>query len=863
MDEEAARLLVPFQLHEPIPYDTSGLRIGSGCGEEQKLVKVLEEKAKGSAASPPSAGGEIEGGLLKEAEQAERKMPVTIPLLPVRDVVIYPHMIVPLFVGREKSIRAVDESLSRDRLILLTAQKDAEAEDPSVEEIYTVGTVGMIMRMLKMPDGRVKILVQGTTRAKVLSFTKKTPYFEARIVEVPEVEVETAGLEVEALIRSVKDQVGKVASLGKAIAADILGIINSLDHPGRLADLVASNLDLKVEEAQEVLELFDPIRRLKRVADLLTREAEVLEVQQRIQTQAKEEMDKTHREYYLREQLKAIQRELGEADERGQEIQELEEKIKAAKMPKEVEQEARTQLSRLSRMHPDAAEASVIRTYLDWLIELPWSRQTKDKLSIKQAKRILDEDHYDLEKVKERILEYLAVRKLKKKMKGPILCFVGPPGVGKTSLGRSIARALGRKFVRISLGGVRDEAEIRGHRRTYIGALPGRIIQGIKQAGSNNPVFMIDEVDKIGMDFRGDPSSALLEVLDPEQNFSFSDHYLGVPFDLSNVMFICTANLADPIIPALKDRMEIISISGYTEEEKLQIAKQYIIPRQLKEHGLEKRHLQIADEAVMKIIIEYTREAGLRNLEREIATVCRKVAREVAEGKKIQTKLVPANLHRYLGPPRFLPEPEQKIDEVGVATGLAWTPTGGDVIYVECTVMRGKGNLQLTGHLGEVMKESAQAALSYARSRAAELGIREEVFARSDLHLHVPAGAIPKDGPSAGITMATALVSALTRIPVRKDVAMTGEITLRGKILPVGGIKEKVLAGRRIGIKTLLIPAKNDKDVEELPQNVKKGMTFVFIEHMDEVLKVALAGPAEGRKAVPKAVEVRRPIARA
>jgi len=514
-------------------------------------------------------------------------------------------------------------------------------------------------------------------------------------------------------------------------------------------------------------------------------------------------------------------------------------------------------------MHPDAAEASVIRTYLEWLIDLPWSRQTKDKLSIKKAGKILDEDHYDLEKVKERILEYLAVRKLKEKLKGPILCFVGPPGVGKTSLGRSIARALGRKFVRISLGGVRDEAEIRGHRRTYIGALPGRIIQGIKQANSNNPVFMIDEVDKIGMDFRGDPSSALLEVLDPEQNFSFSDHYLGVPFDLSKVMFICTANLADPIIPALKDRMEIIPISGYTEEEKLHIAKRYLIPRQLDEHGIDGKHLSIADETVMKVINEYTREAGLRNLEREIATICRKVAREVAEGKRGQTKVTPANLHRYLGPPKFLPEPEQERDEVGVATGLAWTPTGGDAIYVECTVMKGRGNLQLTGHLGEVMKESAQAALSYARSRAAKLGLKEEVFAKADIHFHVPAGAIPKDGPSAGITMATALVSALTRIPVHKDVAMTGEITLRGKVLPVGGIKEKVLAGRRIGIRTFVVPMKNDKDVDELPQSVRKGIQFVFVEHIDEVLEVALA-KRTAKKSLPKiAAGVKRATARA
>jgi len=797
-----------------------------------------------------------EGGQGPALEAAEgkgegqpRKVPETIPLLPVRDVVIYPFMILPLFVGRERSVRAVDESLSRDRMILLVAQRDAEKEDPGPDELYSVGTVAMIMRMLKMPDGRVKVLVQGLSRARLLGIERRDPFFEARIAEVQEADAVVSAIEVEALMRSTKELLGKSVTLGKQIPPDVVVIINNLDHPGRLADLVASHLDLKIEQAQEVLELFDPVPRLRRVNQLLSKEIELLEVQQRIQTQAREEMDKTHREYYLREQLKAIQKELGETDERGQELKELEQRIKQAKMPAEVEAEAKAQLGRLSRMHPDAAEASVIRTYLDWLIELPWSRHTKDKLSIRQASKILDEDHYDLEKVKERILEYLAVRKLKKeKMKGPILCFVGPPGVGKTSLGRSIARALGRKFVRISLGGVRDEAEIRGHRRTYIGALPGRIIQGIKQAGSNNPVFMIDEVDKVGIDFRGDPSSALLEVLDPEQNHSFSDHYLGVPFDLSNVMFICTANLADPIIPALRDRLEIIELSGYTEEEKLQIARRYLIPRQFREHGITEKHLVVTDDAILKIIDEYTREAGLRNLEREIATICRKVARHVAEGKRGQTRVTAASLQRYLGAPKFLPDPEQEVDEVGVATGLAWTPTGGDVIYTECSIVRGKGKLALTGHLGEVMKESAQAALSYARSRAAEFGIKDDLFNRSDIHIHVPAGAIPKDGPSAGITMATALVSALTKVPVRRDVAMSGEVTLRGKVLPVGGIKEKVLAARRMGIRTVLLPARNDKDVKELPANVKRGMNFVFADHMDQVLEVALAKRTRARR---------------
>ncbi len=777
---------------------------------------------------------------------SERKIPETVPVLPVRDMVVYPFMILPLYVGREKSIRAVEEALSRDRLILLVAQKDAEVEDPNFQEIYPVGTVTMIMRVLKMPDGRVKILVQGLARTRILEFLRKEPYFEARIAEILDDEVSTMGVELEALIRTVKEQVSRSASVGKQISPDILVIINNLDHPGRLADLVASHLDLKVEQAVEILEITSPEERLRRISDFLRKEIELLEVQQRIQSQAKEEIDKTQREYYLREQLRAIQKELGETDERQQEIDEFSAKIEKAKMPSQVAAEAKTQLNRLARMHPDAAEASVVRTYLEWLIELPWSKQTRDKIDIERAQKILDEDHYDLDKVKERILEYLAVRKLKKnKMKGPILCFVGPPGVGKTSLGRSIARALGRKFVRISLGGVRDEAEIRGHRRTYIGALPGKIVQGIKTAGTNNPVFMMDEVDKVGADFRGDPSAALLEVLDPEQNVAFTDHYLGVAFDLSKVMFITTANMADPILPALKDRMETIEISGYTEEEKLHIARRYLIPRQLKEHGITEGRLQLTDEGVLKIIRGYTREAGLRNLEREIATVCRKVAKEVAAGRTEPFRMTAQNLHRFLKAPRYLPEPEQEQDEVGVATGLAWTQAGGDIMYVEATVMKGKGQLSLTGHLGEVMKESAQAALSYARARAPELRVKEDLFSKVDIHIHVPAGAIPKDGPSAGITMATALISALTRVPVKRSVAMTGEVTLRGKVLPVGGIKEKVLAARRSGITTVLLPQKNDKDVKELPKTIRRGMHFVFVEHMDQVLAAALVKPVK------------------
>ncbi len=780
---------------------------------------------------------------MTEERDEQLKIPDTLPLLPVRDVVVFPFMIVPLFVGREKSIAAVDSSLSRDRLIMLSTQKDLAKEEPRKGDIYEVGTVCMIMRMLKLPDGRVKILVQGLSRARVKEYIKESPAFEVSVEKMEEPETPEITLEVEALMRNVREQLESLSALGRVVPSEVMMVIENIEDPGRLADLVASNLNLKIESAQDILETIDPLKRLEKVNTYLTREVQVATVQARIQSQAKEEMEKAQREYFLREQMKAIKSELGDLEEIEDEIEETREKIRKAKMPKEVEKEAYKQLQRLEMMHPDSAEAAIIRTYLDWLIELPWSKSTKDTLDIKKAKKVLDEDHYDLEKVKERILEYLAVRKLKKKMKGPILCFVGPPGVGKTSLGRSIARAMGRKFVRISLGGIRDEAEIRGHRRTYVGAMPGRIIQGIKQAGSNNPVFMMDEIDKIGTDFRGDPAAALLEVLDPEQNYAFSDHYLNLPFDLSNVMFITTANLLDPIPSALKDRMEVIEIPGYTEDEKLHIAKEFILPRQLEEHGISGRHLRITDGAIRRIISQYTREAGLRNLEREIATICRKVARRVAEGKKGCVTVSVQNLHEFLGAPKYLPEMEQKEDEVGVATGLAWTPVGGEVLYVEATIVKGKGTLTLTGHLGEVMKESAQAALSYARSRAKELGLPENFYEDKEIHIHVPAGAIPKDGPSAGITMAVALISALTQVPVSKDVAMTGEITLRGRVLPVGGLKEKVLAAHRAKIHTVIIPEMNRKDLEEIPRNVLKKMDFVLVRHMDEVLNVALKRP--------------------
>jgi len=800
-----------------------------------------------------------------EAEnEKELVIPGELPVLPVRDIVVFPYMILPLFVGRDMSIKAIEHALEGNKMILLLTQRDLTLESPGPEDLYDVGVVGLIMRMLKLPDGRVKILVQGLSKARVLDFSKTEPFYAASIEKLEEEAPPEITIEIEAVIRTVKEQMEKAVSLGKNILPDIMVVIENLNEPGRLADLVASNLGLKTEQAQEIIEITDPVRRLKKVSDILSREIELLIVQQKIQTEARGEIDKTQREYFLREQLKAIQKELGDIDERAEEVNEYKKKISAAKMPEKVLQEAEKQLRRLQKMHPDSAEAATVRTYLDWMVELPWSKSTRDKLDIKRAQKVLDDDHYDLEKVKERILEYLSVRKLKERMKGPLLCFIGPPGVGKTSLGRSIARALGREFIRMSLGGVRDEAEIRGHRRTYVGALPGRIIQGIKQTGTNNPVFMLDEIDKIGMDFRGDPSSALLEVLDPEQNFAFMDHYLAVPFDLTNVMFITTGNMVDTIPGPLRDRMEIIYLSGYTSEEKLGIARNYLVPKQLDEHGLTARSLKITDDALLLTISQYTREAGVRNLEREIARLCRKVAREIAEGKGKRYTVNAENLSRYLGVPKHIPEEEMIKDEVGVSTGLAWTETGGDIIFVEATTMKGKGALTLTGQLGNVMKESAQAALSYVKSRAASLGIREEVFGEIDIHIHVPAGAIPKDGPSAGITMATAIASALTGKPVDRKVAMTGEVTLRGRVLPIGGLKEKTLAAKRMGIRTIIVPARNRKDLEDIADYIKKDVNYVFVETMDDVLRRALKGPAfPGKRARKKSVAGVKAAARA
>ena len=771
------------------------------------------------------------------ADRPVADIPDVIPLLPIRDIVIYPYMMIPLFVGRELSINAVNEALARDRHIFLVVQKDPTEDDPDADDLYRVGTVATILRMLKLDDGRVKVLVQGLTKGALEHVIKEKPYFEVRIEKVLEPQVIELSVEIEALMRSVKEKIEQILNL-KNLPPEIVMVTDNVVEPGVLADLVASNLRLKIEESQAILEIYEPIERLNKVNDLLTRELELATMQARIQNQAKDEMSKTQREYFLREQLRQIHQELGEGDDKTEEVNEIKSQIDKAGMPPEVRKEAAKQLKRLEQMHPESSESSLVRTYLDWMVELPWSVRTDDNLDLKKAKQVLDEDHFNLEKIKERFLEYLAVNKLRKEIRGPILCFVGPPGVGKTSLGKSIARALGRNFVRISLGGIRDEAEIRGHRRTYVGALPGRIIQGMKQAGSSNPVFMLDELDKLGNDFRGDPSAALLEVLDPEQNHAFSDHYLNVPFDLSSVLFICTANLLDTVPPALRDRMEVINLSGYTNEEKLEIARRFLIPRQLQEAGISGDLLDVSNDAVLRIIEQYTREAGLRNLEREMASICRKVARKVADGRTARTRITRRNLHQYLGPPRFLTETQEQ-NEIGVATGLAWTSAGGEVLHVEASLSKGRGNLTLTGQLGDVMRESAQAAVSYARAHAKHLGLEENFYQKQDIHIHVPSGSIPKDGPSAGITMGTALISALTRRPVSRNVAMTGEITLRGRVLPVGGLKEKCLAAFRSGVETVAIPFQNQKDLEDIPRPLRNKLHFILARNMNDVLAAA------------------------
>ena len=800
--------------------------------------------------------------IIEESEDF-KDLPDVLPMLPVRDVVIFTDMLLPLFIGREKSVRAVEEAMAQDRFLFLATQKQPALENPKADEIYRVGTVGRILRMLKLPDGRMKALVQGLGRARIVRYVRKTSYYRVKIELLEEEPSKPADLEIEALMRNVRESSEKILALRGELTNDVGTILESIEDPGRLADLVASNLKLKIEESQALLEMVDSQERLKKVNELLSREVDLSSMQAKIQSDVRDEISKSQRDYFLREQVRAIHRELGDLDDKTQEVDEYRKKFKKARMPRPAAEEAQRQLKRLEQMHPEAAESTMIRTYLDWLVEMPWQKATKDVIDIAKAKEILDRDHYGLAPVKDRILEYLSVRKLNPKMKGPILCFVGPPGVGKTSLGQAIARALKRKFVRISLGGIRDEAEIRGHRRTYIGAMPGRILQGLKQCGTNNPVFMMDEIDKLGYDFRGDPSSALLEALDPEQNSEFSDHYLNLPFDLSNVMFILTANLTDTIPSALLDRMEVITLSGYTEDEKQEIAEAYLLPRQLKENGLKPGQLTISGGALRQIIAEYTSEAGLRNLERELGTICRKVARKVAEGGKKKFLVTRANLSKLLGIPKFYPEMDQEESQVGLATGLAWTQVGGEVLYVEVSLFGGKGELIVTGQLGEVMQESARAAMTYARANLKVFKVRETVLDNLDVHIHVPAGAIPKDGPSAGIAMATALISALTRRPVAKDVAMTGEITLRGRVLPIGGLKEKALGGLRAGIRTIVMPEKNRKDLSELPTNVKRKIKFVPVAHMDQVLAVALEEapvPAPVRKA---RVRNRRPAANA
>ena len=768
-------------------------------------------------------------------KEGEIDIPSSMPLLPVRDIVVFNYMILPLFVGRDKSVQAIDAALNDNRYLLICSQKDEQTEDPGPDDVYQTGTVALIMRMLKMPDGRLKVLVQGISRARIKNFIKTDPMDMVEIEVVKDKEFTEPTSESEALLRAAREQSEKILGLRGIDTAEIMAVLNTVDDPGRLADLVASNLRMKPTEAQKILECDDPLLRLKMVNEQLVKEVEVASMQAKIQNMAKEGMDKAQREYFLREQLKAIRKELGDVSENGDEQEQFRVSLKKAGLPPKVMKEAEKQLQRFENMHPESAESSVVRTYLEWLIDIPWKKKTRDRLDIKQAEKILNQDHYDLEKVKERILEYLSVRKLNPKMKGPILCFVGPPGVGKTSLGKSIARSINRNFVRMSLGGMRDEAEIRGHRRTYIGSMPGRIIQGMKEAGSINPVFMLDEIDKVGTDFRGDPSSALLEVLDPEQNFSFTDHYLNVPYDLSKTMFVCTANILDTIPSALLDRMEVIRIPGYTEQEKVKIAKKYLLPRQISENGLSRKNVQITDSVVRGIIRDYTREAGLRNLEREIGSVCRKVARQVAEGKKGPFRITRKSLEKMLGIPRFQKEDREKELPAGVAVGLAWTPYGGEILHVEVSLMPGRGKLILTGQMGDVMKESAQAALSYARSRAVKLGFDEDLLDKRDIHIHVPAGATPKDGPSAGVTMVAALVSALAEKPLPNDVCMTGEITLRGRIMPVGGIKEKILAAVSSDLKTVILPDTNKRDFGEVPADLRRHIQAKPVENIDEI----------------------------
>lgn len=764
----------------------------------------------------------------------------TLPLLPVRDLVVYPFMILPLFVGRETSIKAVEEALNNtDRLILLSSQKDITAETPSPSEIYEMGTVAMIMRMRKLPDGRIKILIQGLAKAHITEFVGTEPFYQVKVAKVEVLPTEASPSTVEALARTVKENLEKVISMGKVLSPDILMVLEDIQEPGRLADLIASNMNLKVTEAQKVLEILDPVERLGHINQLLVNEVEILTHQAKIKA-SREDITKNQKEFFIREQIKAMKQELGEEGEEKNEFAEIREKILAKGIPEESEKEALKQLGRLERMHPDSSEASILRSYLEWVVDLPWSEKSQEVTDLQFAKEVLDEDHFDLEKIKERILEYLAVRSLKgAAAKGPILCFSGPPGVGKTSLGKSIAKATGREFVRISLGGVKDESEIRGHRRTYVGAMPGRFIQAMKQCKTTNPIILLDEIDKLGSDFKGDPASAMLEVLDPEQNCSFRDNYLNMNYDLSQIMFIATANMLDQIPGPLRDRMEIINLAGYSQEEKVQITKKYLIPKQMEEHGITAHNIEFYDEGIEFLIAGYTREAGLRNLERQVGSVCRKVAKKVATGTQTVTHIKAETVEELLGPVFYSREDSNEYDEIGVATGLAWTAGGGEILHIEATKMKGRG-ITLTGQLGDVMKESAHAAFGFIRSHAKELGIDDKVFEENEIHIHLPAGAIPKDGPSAGITLATVITSLLTGSYISKDIAMTGEMTLTGKVLPVGGIKEKALAAMRAGIETVIIPWKNQKDLLEIPLQYRQKINFIPVKNIQEVLSIAL-----------------------
>jgi ATP-dependent Lon protease len=772
------------------------------------------------------------------------EIPDSLPILPLRNSVLFPNSIIPIDVGRRKSVRLVEDAIAKERPVIgILTQRDARTEDPASGDLYLVGCAARILKVIKLAKDNFSVILQGVSRFEVTSFEGNEPFLSARIRSVPD--PTSSDVELDALVMNLKDIAKRVVKLMPELPKEAGALVDSVTEAGHLADLITSNLELEVGEKQDVLETFDLKTRTRKVLQFLSRQLEVLKVRERINTQVQEEMGRNQREYVLRQQLKAIKEELGELDDAGGDLDEFSEKITKSKMPEEAEKVARKQLERLKGMQPSSAEYTVTRTYLEWLVELPWSVSTEDHIELAEVRRCLDEDHYDLDKVKKRIVEYMAVRKLKNDKKGPILCLVGPPGVGKTSLGRSVARAIGRKFGRISLGGVRDEAEIRGHRRTYVGSLPGRVIQGIKKAGTNNPVFVLDEIDKLGHDFRGDPASALLEVLDPEQNSSFSDHYLEVTFDLSKVMFIATANQLDPIPWALRDRLEIIELPGYTRQEKKHIARAFLVPKQLDEHGLGGDRAEITDDAVFEVIDSYTREAGVRNLEREVGALCRTVAVRVAEGQAKDHEVVNAEeVRNILGPPKYVSEVADRTSEPGVATGLAWTAVGGDILFIEATKMPGKGKLTLTGQLGDVMKESVTAALSFVRSRAAQLGLDPGNFLENvDLHVHVPAGAVPKDGPSAGITMYTALVSLLTGVPVRPDVAMTGEITLRGNVLQIGGVKEKLLAAHRAGIKRVIIPDRNVKDLIDVPDEVKSEMEILSVKRMDEVLAIALKDP--------------------